>query len=52
MDADVAVKLKKIQDKIKRIHDTDTLQTIYELFIIIFERLEDAREITGVRISD
>ena len=49
MDSDVIAKLKKIQDKIKRIHDTDTLQTILELFVIVFARLD---EISAVRVSD
>jgi len=51
MDADVILKLKKIQDKINHIHDTETLQTIHDLFVIIFARLKDV-PLTGVRISD
>ena len=49
MDSDVIAKLKKIDEKIKRIHDTDTLKTIYELFVIVFKKLD---EISGVRVSD
>ena len=43
--ADVEAKLKKIEEKIKRINDTDTLQTIYDLFVIIFTRLDNAQVI-------